>query len=286
MLTGPISNSFLNAVQLLTSSRPRAAEPVESTKESLRLPGSKENPILPIPRDPFSLTREDSVSISEAALVASRQGDEQNVQASGTELTGIEGPLTLSREEKVQVEKLRSRDREVRAHEQAHLAAGAGVTTGGPSYTYQTGPDGKRYAVGGEVPVAVTSGSADPEERIRHAQRVRAAATAPSDPSGADLAIAAQAAREVAAARAEQRKQDVDESRGDSARALVGSSDPVETAARESRDPAPPLGESESARVRTSKGDLLREAARQAYPGAASPHGVAHAAGRHLNVVA
>ena len=44
-------------------------------------------------------------------------------------------------------------DREERQHEQAHLSAAGGHARGGPSYQYETGPDGKRYAVGGEVSI-------------------------------------------------------------------------------------------------------------------------------------
>ena len=43
----------------------------------------------------------------------------------------------------------------MRAHEQAHKGA-AGSHGGSISYTYQTGPNGKKYAVGGEVPVNIS----------------------------------------------------------------------------------------------------------------------------------
>ena len=87
--------------------------------------------------------------------------------------------------------KLQARDAEVRAHEAAHMAA-AGGHGSGASYDYETGPDGRRYAVGGEVQVSVPSGGT-PEEMIRNAQTMRAAALAPADPSSQDLAVAAQA---------------------------------------------------------------------------------------------
>jgi len=57
----------------------------------------------------------------------------------------------LSEADLRRVEQLKQRDREVRAHEMAHVAAGAGVVTSGASYSYETGPDGRRYAVGGEA---------------------------------------------------------------------------------------------------------------------------------------
>jgi hypothetical protein len=99
----------------------------------------------------------------------------------------------LSAEELAQVEKLAARDREVRLHEAQHQAAAGTLAVGGPQFTYQTGPDGKLYAVGGEVKLSFATGQT-PEETIRRASQMRAAATAPANPSGQDLAVAAQAA--------------------------------------------------------------------------------------------
>ena len=85
-------------------------------------------------------------------------------------------------------------DRLVRAHEQAHLAAGAGLVRGGASYSYESGPDGKRYAVAGEVSIDVSAAST-PQETLAKASQIRAAALAPADPSAQDLSVAASAAR-------------------------------------------------------------------------------------------
>jgi len=98
----------------------------------------------------------------------------------------------LTEAQKEQVIKLQQRDTHVRAHEAAHLAAGGSVVSGGASYTYQKGPDGKMYAVGGEVPIHVTKGST-PKETLAIARQLRAAALAPSDPSPQDLKVAASA---------------------------------------------------------------------------------------------
>ncbi|HNW26711.1 MAG TPA: putative metalloprotease CJM1_0395 family protein [Candidatus Gastranaerophilaceae bacterium] len=98
----------------------------------------------------------------------------------------------LTPEEQKEVERLKETDREVRAHEQAHIAASAGISTSSPHYTYVTGPDGQRYAVEGKVDVSFKE-SSDPQETIRRAQAMKSAATAPSDPSGQDFAVAAQA---------------------------------------------------------------------------------------------
>jgi len=57
----------------------------------------------------------------------------------------------LSDDEKKQVQELKKLDREVRQHELAHMAGGAGIISSGPSFQYRRGPDGVQYAVGGEV---------------------------------------------------------------------------------------------------------------------------------------
>jgi hypothetical protein len=101
------------------------------------------------------------------------------------------------------VSQLRSRDAEVRSHEAAHMAAGGRFVTGGASYTYQKGPDGGQYAVGGEVGIDTSPVPGKPEETVQKMRTIRAAALAPSDPSGADLAVAAAAAQAEAAALAD-----------------------------------------------------------------------------------
>src|SRR5690606_14550048 len=68
-------------------------------------------------------------------------------------------------------------------------------------YSYQQGPDGKQYAVGGEVGIDVSSVPNNPQATIQKMQQVRAAALAPAEPSGADHAVAAKAAQAEAQAR-------------------------------------------------------------------------------------
>ena len=92
-----------------------------------------------------------------------------------------------------QLKQLQQRDRIVRAHEQAHLAASGGLAMGGASFSYQLGSDGKQYAIGGEVRIDVSPGRT-PEETLKKAQQIRSAALAPADPSPQDRAVAAQAA--------------------------------------------------------------------------------------------
>jgi len=108
----------------------------------------------------------------------------------------------LTPEQQRQVDQLKEIDRKVRAHEQAHLAVGAELVRGGASFTYETGPDQRRYAVAGEVSIDATPGRT-PEETIPKAQRIRAAALAPVDPSPQDRSVAAAASRMEGDARLE-----------------------------------------------------------------------------------
>lgn len=107
----------------------------------------------------------------------------------------------LSPEARRAAQKLARIDQEVRRHEAAHLAAGGGLVRGGPTYTYQRGPDGRTYAVGGEVSLDTGSVPGDPEATLQKAQQVKAAALAPANPSAQDRAVAASAEGMAAQAR-------------------------------------------------------------------------------------
>ena len=98
-------------------------------------------------------------------------------------------------EQQKEVQKLRQRDMEVRAHEAAHLAVAGQYATGGASFQYVKGPDGQRYAVGGEVKIDTSPVKNDPQATVQKAKQIRSAALAPANPSGADRAIAAQATK-------------------------------------------------------------------------------------------
>lgn len=138
--------------------------------------------------------------------------DQQATQQAGQKKEDPDGDGLTEAEEK-QVEKLRPRDQEVRAHEQAHARVG-GPYASAPSYTFQQGPDGKRYAVGGEVQID-TSTERTPEATIRKMQIVIRAALAPAEPSSQDLRVAQQARAQLSAAQAEARQKKADELQGD-----------------------------------------------------------------------
>jgi hypothetical protein len=104
-------------------------------------------------------------------------------------------------EEKV-VSQLKVRDREVRVHEMAHANIG-GTTTGTPSYTFEVGPDGKKYAISGEVDVDLSIVPGDPQATIVKMQKVYAAALAPVSPSIQDTRVAASATQKILTAQSE-----------------------------------------------------------------------------------
>ncbi|HEY8940891.1 MAG TPA: putative metalloprotease CJM1_0395 family protein [Cellvibrio sp.] len=112
--------------------------------------------------------------------------------------------------EQDQIQELAARDREVRAHEQAHAAA-AGQYGSSPTYSFVRGPDGVSYAVGGSVDVDTSPIPGDPEATLRKAQQLRRAANAPAEPSAQDGRVAAAAAKMELDARAELRAKDIAE---------------------------------------------------------------------------
>lgn len=133
---------------------------------------------------------------------ASAPGRDETDKAPERDSQKPEASPQQQRLEQLEVAKLVSRDQEVRAHEQAHAAVG-GRYAGAPTYTFANGPDGKRYAVGGEVSIDSGPVPNDPEATLRKMEIVLRAALAPAEPSAQDLRIAAQAQAQMTLARAE-----------------------------------------------------------------------------------
>jgi hypothetical protein len=90
------------------------------------------------------------------------------------------------------VAKLQTVDMKVKIHEASHIAGAAGVSTSGANFTYQTGPDGRQYAVAGEVGIDIAEDN-DPKKNIQKMQAIKSAAMAPSDPSPQDIKVASMA---------------------------------------------------------------------------------------------
>lgn len=136
-----------------------------------------------------------------------------NAVASAQRASATQQP---SAQEQRVINELKQIDSEVRQHEQAHLAAAGGIAAGGPSFQYVLGPDGRTYAVSGEVQIDVSPANT-PQETIAKAEKIRAAALAPRNPSSQDRAVAAAAMQMQIQAQAalaqQQRESDADSTR-------------------------------------------------------------------------
>jgi hypothetical protein len=152
---------------------------------------------------------QDSVDISvagrqQATAAVGEQAEEPGEAPSGDASVPTPGtPQEPDATARRAIAALRQRDQEVRQHEQAHLLAAGPYAKGGPSYTYATGPDGQRYAVGGEVPIDLSPVPGNPQATLQKALTIRRAALAPTDPSATDQAVAAKATTLAAQAQQE-----------------------------------------------------------------------------------
>lgn len=179
-----------------------------------------------------------SLSVS---LVTTLQGQEDGISEAQTKPPKTEQPPEkvpsgteksdsgTNEAEEAQIKGLKERDTEVRAHEQAHAAAG-GQYASSPTYDYETGPNNQRYAIGGEVQIDTAPIAGDPSATIAKMNIVRNAALAPAEPSSQDRAVAALAAKRIGEAQAELSAQvQTDASGGPISTDDTSSSDPEKT---------------------------------------------------------
>ena len=122
--------------------------------------------------------------------------------------SNLKDPSSTDQAEKSQAEQrnlqqLKIRDREVRAHELAHVSVGAQFITSGATFSYQKGSDGRLYAIGGEVSIDTSPVAGDPRATLLKSQIVARAALAPANPSAQDKQVAAQASSLAQQARVE-----------------------------------------------------------------------------------
>lgn len=153
-------------------------------------------PVFPIRHTPTFAPEPASPSTE----VGSEKGDKAMADAARVSPAAV--TEELSPDDQREVERLRARDGEVRAHEQAHAASG-GAHAGAPSFSYETGPDGKRYAVDGEVSIDTSEVQGNPRASLAKLEQVVRAALAPGQPSGQDRRVASSARAKVARLRAE-----------------------------------------------------------------------------------
>ena len=183
MKVGAVSatDSIVDVVYNIQKSR---ADPAEGTLSDLKKQQESAKPSKNQSISSFAPSLNDSSKIK-----ASKDSDDK---------------LALIKQLKLQ--KLRQRDREVRTHEMAHVLAGGPYVIGGPHYIFVVGPDGKLYAVGGEVKIDLSPVPNDPDATIRKAETIKRAALAPANPSAQDRAVAAKAEQMAMKARMEKLK--------------------------------------------------------------------------------
>jgi hypothetical protein len=150
----------------------------------------------------------DKISLSEEGKKKNGQLDQS--QPGNIDQINDKETLDLTRQEMLKLNRLKRRDTEVRNHEQAHLSNAGGYAKGGASFTYQKGPDGTMYAIGGEVGIDMSE-EPSPEATIAKMQTVRKAALAPLQPSATDRQVAAQASVKEQQARQEMSQEQQEE---------------------------------------------------------------------------
>ncbi len=179
--------------------------PAESPAE--KQPGSQ----VPLPgqetQDRIVFSPELQAALDKAFEIFKSQADSDKKDTSQTVLSSGEyqevNPDKEARLQQISNE-LKAIDQRVHAHEMAHLAAAGGLARGGASYSFRTGPDGKRYAVAGEVNIDTRPIKDNPTATLAKARQIQRAALAPADPSAQDRAVA-----ELASAMAAQAQQEI-----------------------------------------------------------------------------
>ncbi|MGE6452024.1 putative metalloprotease CJM1_0395 family protein [Shewanella baltica] len=146
-----------------------------------------------------------------AAEQAKQQQSQAQSQAQQAQEQAKQAQEKAQAQQQQQVDSLKARDSEVKAHEHAHATVG-GQYAQSPSFKYEKGADGQRYATDGEVQIDVSAVGGDPLATINKMKQVYAAAMAPVDPSSADIRVAAEALQKMNEAKvklAEERQQQI-----------------------------------------------------------------------------
>jgi len=212
-------NNQREIITQVSATNPSAADKsVASEKERARTPAQSNEQV-----DFAQLRKQAEQAASSISEQENHQGEQQNAKqnqeesANANNNTSERGASEIDESENKNADEhakkaaltderiiteLQQRDKEVRTHELAHASAGGG-STGSPSYTFEVGPDGKKYAVGGEVSVDLSGVPGDPKATINKMQKVHAAALAPASPSTQDIKVAASATQRILSAQSE-----------------------------------------------------------------------------------
>lgn len=196
---------YMNLAGMLQSENTQVYTPQSSTlhSQSELQDDTTRHIAVPIPAVELDLSPQGKKILANETSSTKEGSSSRETKKRASSEVGPKAPngRSLSQGEIEVIQKLRSRDAEVRAHENAHIAAAGGLASAA-SYNYQSGPDGKRYAIGGHVNIDTSPGR-NAQETLMKAERIRSAALAPADPSPQDRAVAAQASQMASAARAQ-----------------------------------------------------------------------------------
>lgn len=189
-----------------------------SNANSNHSPINSDQPFVSLSQEGRRLSQQSDADIN----LINRATDSQGLPTRGQNSSGLAQniPLTyqkqplnqatsshsLSDEERKEIEQLKKRDLEVKNHERAHASIG-GRYTGSPNFQYETGPNGARYAIDGEVSIDLTEVANNPQATIDKMKQVYRAALAPLEPSFQDRSIATQAQQTITTARTELAKE-------------------------------------------------------------------------------
>ncbi len=194
VITQPVPTQQSSAEKGVASDRERGKSPTQND-EQINFAAIQEK------AEKESTTISDTNSQENNGKDAENQQDKKDVQTKHNEADEHDNPLEEF-EHQQEIRQLQNRDKEVRSHERAHDTAG-GAYTGAPSYNFEIGPDGKKYAVSGSVSVDLSPIEGNPTATIAKMQKVRSAALAPANPSIQDTKVAASAQAIISQAQAQ-----------------------------------------------------------------------------------
>ena len=227
--TSPQANSLSEQFSHIFGQPDATKEPVGSESVAGELSHIQQNQAEQVRDEQAKQAREKAIqeqeqkqqALAEAFAKADNRQQAQQTQGEQTRQQNLAKEQVKQTQEKAieqqqaQIDELKARDTEVKAHEHAHASVG-GQYAQSPSFKYEKGADGQRYATDGEVQIDVSIVPGDPLATINKMKQVYAAAMAPVDPSSADIRVAAQALQKMNEAKAklaeERQQQIVDQS--------------------------------------------------------------------------
>lgn len=202
-------NALRPVVPPVSPASSSSAEPAVAGDKEKAQPNTpviaSQNPTYEQPQNPTISEKEKSEQQAGEQEGQSPEDQEEGQQEGSSQSNEEKNEVSNSRyneQEQHKIDELKKRDTEVVTHEQAHAGAG-GQYAGSPNYSYETGPDGVKYAVSGEVSIDTSKISGDPQATIVKAQQIKRAALAPAEPSSQDRSVAAAADRLASNARQE-----------------------------------------------------------------------------------